>query len=152
MTEIGSVYALAHEFLSEYIDASCLYQGRQDEMSKRDTKERLQNLITNWISKGYVILAYDSELQPQGVIIAERENNFWLPDIRIMREIIWYVRPAYRRSRLSAELFLQFQADIENFKSRGLVDCASLTLPAELKDFDLSKRGWQNVETHWIKG
>lgn len=85
------------------------------------------------------------------MIGAMKEQDPWISSRTRMREMFWWVEPEYRRSRVSAELFLRWQQDCERFIRDKLVDQVSLSTQPGSSDIDLSHRGWRCVENHWIK-
>jgi hypothetical protein len=86
-----------------------------------------------------------------GMIGAIREQDPWISHRRRLRELFWWVDPAYRGTRASAELFVRWQQDSERFIRDKLVDQVSLSTQPGSSNIDLSRRGWRCIETHWIK-
>lgn len=151
ITDIGSAVELVSEFITEYVETSPVYDRHDGVLDSRENKLRLQAMVMDWIKNHYVILAYN-ETTPVGIIAAVKENNYWDRDMKILREIAWYVRPAFRRTRLSAELFLRWQEDIDQLITRKVIHKASISMPEGHETVDLNRRGWQPLEQHWIKG
>lgn len=106
--------------------------------------------LTNLIRSDYLIVAEHDGLLI-GMIGAMVEVDPWISSRKRMRELFWWVDVAFRRGRLSAELFIRWQTDSERFIRDKLVDVVSLSTQPGSSDIDLSKRGWRCVETHWIK-
>lgn len=109
-------------------------------------KQRLLQLIRT----EYLVVAAVGD-QLVGVIGAQRETDPWLQDRRRLRELFWWVEPKYRGTRISAQLFAQWQQDVDSYLARGQIDEASLSLQAGVNSVDLGRRGWRCVEQHWIK-
>lgn len=107
--------------------------------------------IVNMIKQDYLIVAeHDGKLI--GMIGAVKEQDFWFNRVVRLRELFWWVDPLFRKGRLSAELYLRWEHDIEKYLKDGLVDQVSLSTQPGSSDIDPTHRGWVCVEKHWIKG
>lgn len=106
--------------------------------------------ILNLVLHQYLIVA-EKDGVLIGMIGAMREQDPWIASRSRMRELFWWVDPAHRRGRLSAELYIRWEQDCERFIRDKLVDQVSLSTQPGSSDLDLSKRGWRCVESHWIK-
>ena len=135
------------ELLKAFASASLL---KYDDWSPADLKvarQKLQHLILH----EYLIVAV-KDAQIVGVIGAAREQDTWISNKVRMRELFWWVDPAHRRTRLSAELYLKWEQDTERWLASGKIHQVSLSTQPGSSDLDLGKRGWKCVETHWIRG
>lgn len=106
--------------------------------------------LTNMILHDYLMVAEHNN-SIVGMIGAVKEQDPWISSRSRMRELFWWVTPAFRRGRLSVELFLRWEKDCERFILDKLVDQVSLSTQPGSSDVDLSRRGWRCVENHWIK-
>lgn len=106
--------------------------------------------LTNMILHHYLIVA-EKDNEIVGMIGAMKEQDPWIASRSRLREMFWWVTPAFRRGRLSVELYLRWETDCERFILDKLVDQVSLSTQPSSSDVDLSKRGWRCVENHWIK-
>jgi len=106
--------------------------------------------LTIMILQHYLIVA-EKDGVIVGMIGAMQEQDPWIASRSRLREMFWWVTPAFRRGRLSVELFLRWEKDCERFILDKLVDQVSLSTQPGSSDIDLSRRGWRCVENHWIK-
>jgi len=111
---------------------------------------RARQQLTNMILHDYLMVAEHNN-SIIGMIGAVKEQDPWISSRSRMRELFWWVTPAFRRGRLSVELFLRWEKDCERFILDKLVDQVSLSTQPGSSDIDLSRRGWRCVENHWIK-
>jgi len=111
---------------------------------------RARQQLTNMILHDYLMVAEHNN-SVIGMIGAVKEQDPWISSRSRMRELFWWVTPAFRRGRLSVELFLRWEKDCERFILDKLVDQVSLSTQPGSSDIDLSRRGWRCVENHWIK-
>ena len=111
---------------------------------------RLTQMVMNWQQHHYVRIALDQD-QVIGMLIAERGSDFWDPERSILQERVWFVRPEYRASRVSARLWLAWQQDSDQYIQEHRVDLVMMSTQGSSTDFDLGRRGWRLIEQTWIK-
>lgn len=134
------------ELLTDFASASVVDYSAWTEQDLSAARQRL----TNMILQHYLIVA-DKDGVVVGMIGAMKEQDPWISSRSRLREMFWWVTPAYRKGRLSVELYLRWEQDCERFIRDKLVDQVSLSTQPGSSDVDLSKRGWRCVENHWIK-
>lgn len=132
--------------LKAFAGQSLINYSEWSEDDVRNAKKILLNLIV----KEYLMVA-EKDGKLIGMIGAQREQDPWIQSRRRLRELFWWVDPDYRRTKLSAELFVRWQRDTERMLKDKLVDQVSLSTQPSKSDIDLSTRGWTCVESHWIK-
>lgn len=93
---------------------------------------------TCWVVKanGYCVGALGSLLVP----------NMFNPDRKTLAEIMWYVLPAYRKSRAGAMLLNAFDK-----KAQEVADEATMSLLPTSEVSSLGKRGYYVTETLFMK-
>lgn len=133
--------------LTHFADSAMLDYQQWTPQDLQNARQRLFDLIKNH----YVIVA-DTGSELVGMIGAQLESDPWICRRKRLRELFWWVEPEHRQTRLSAELFAQWQKDSDKFIKQGLVDQVSLSLQPGVSQVDLGRRGWRCVEEHWIKG
>ena len=152
ISDIAQALTLVGAFIQEYVGHSLVFTEHDTVLQSRKNQLRLQAMVMEWIRNHYVIMGFDETGQAQGILAAVKDKNYWEPDRIILREIAWYVSPEHRHRRLSAQLFLQWQEDTEKLIKCGTISQASISLPHGHESVDLTRRGWQPLEQHWIKG
>lgn len=133
------------ELLQNFARASAL---NYSEFTAEDVKSAKLKLL-DLILKEYLVVAEDSG-KVVGMIGAHREQDPWIKSRVRIRELFWWVEPEYRRSRLSAELFVRWQQDCDRWLKSKKVNQVSLSTQPTT-NIDLSTRGWSCIEQHWIK-
>jgi N-acetylglutamate synthase-like GNAT family acetyltransferase len=132
--------------LKDFAAASIIDYKAWTAVDESAARFRLLNLVLHQ----YLIVA-EKEGELIGMIGACKEQDPWIASLSRMRELFWWVAPAHRRGRLSAELYIRWEQDCERFIRDKLVDQVSLSTQPGSSDLDLTKRGWRCVEQHWIK-
>lgn len=113
--------------------------------------DRARTLMLGLIKTGYLVVA-DADGELVGMIGAVREQDPWIASRTRIRELFWWMEPAYRKTRLSAELYHRWDQDAAQWLKSGLANHVSLSTQPGGSEIGLNKRGWQCVEQHWIKG
>lgn len=140
-SDISRIYALITEFLEN--TAYTEHSGQPDE-------QHLKKLVYASLHMGKIWL-YEEENQPQGLLIAIKEQNLWMPDKTSLRELVWYVRPEYRHKPSAAKLFLEFCREGEKMLNNKEINGYFTTRMSTTTDYDLTKRGFREVERLFLK-
>lgn len=111
---------------------------------------RLSRMIAFWIRDHYVRVA-EQDAKIIGVLIAERGQDFWDPERRILQERAWYVVPEHRHSRASARLWADWQQHSTEYVNSNQVQSVLMSTQGPTTQFDPGRRGWRLIEQTWIK-
>lgn len=111
---------------------------------------RLSRMLAHWIHDHYVRVALDDK-KIVGVLIAERGQDFWDPNRKVLQERAWYVLPEYRGTRFSARLWQAWQQDSSDYVKRDLVDMVIMSTQGPTTKFDPGRKGWRLIEQTWVK-
>lgn len=121
----------------------------QAEEAARDV-EHLGRLTFSFMQNGYIWLAIENQ-QAMGMLIAIKETNLWNRKHNQLREMIWYVKPEYRKSLIPGRLFLAYCKKAEELKSQGQISGYFTTRMATTDSFDLESRGFKLKEQIYLK-
>ena len=110
---------------------------------------RLGVLIGNFMRAGVVLVARADD-QISGVFIAQIVGDIWLPEIRHLREVAWYVKPEYRNTSAGYRLLAEFTSVGKRLLESKLVNTVVLTTMVNSPDLKLTNRGWREIETNYI--
>ena len=105
-----------------------------------------------WITlqHGYIWLAYVDEL-PVGLLMAVKEPNLWLPKAKELKELVWYIRPEYRKNSIGGKLFLKFCKTGEELLKSGEIQGYFTTKMTTTDTIDYESRGFRQTEVTYIK-
>jgi hypothetical protein len=141
-SDLSAVQELVMDFLSN--------TAYNEHVSSVDP-EHIKKLLYAVLNVGYVWLYETKDYEPAGVLIAVVEPNVWIPTKTSLREIIWYVKPEYRTSPSAAKLFLEFCREGEKLLVSKTIQGYFTTRMSSTTSYDLSKRGFREVETLFLK-
>jgi len=118
----------------------------------------VRNLLSSFIANGCILVAepqpnqLDQTPQLGGMLIATTVSDPWLPHVKTLKELAWWVEPEYRQTSMGYRLLQKYIEVGKKMVTKGYVDGFTLTNMSISPDFDLEKRGWQKVETNYIYG
>ena len=109
----------------------------------------VRTLLTHIMQNGVILVGeVDGELQ--GMLIGIINQDPWLPQVKTMREIAWWVEEPYRMTSLGYKLLKKYVDVGEQLQQKGKIDGFTLTLMEQSPDLDLEKRGWNKVERNYM--
>jgi len=111
----------------------------------------IRRLLDAFIKTGIILVA-EREEKIQGMLIAQIIPDVWLPHVKTMRELAWWVEPEYRHTSMGYRLLKKYQEYGKKLQEKGVIDGFTLTNMEISPDFDLEKRGWQRCETNYVYG
>jgi hypothetical protein len=109
----------------------------------------LKDLMTRDLAD--VIVTIDEQMMPIGVLIFTATPNLFTGDIEA-RELVWYVKPEYRGTRIAFDLFKAFEISaVDDFNAKLLIMThLEVSMPEKLKKV-YKRRGYQPLETNYMK-
>ena len=140
--DVHAVITLLQEFLTEtpYAQASTAAQDR----------EHLGKLAYTVLNHGYIWLAQDRD-EPVGILMAAIEPNMWIPRVRQLREIVWYVKPDYRRGLHGGRLFSAFTQKATELLAADEIQLCFTTRMTTTDAYSLERRGFRLTEQTYLK-
>ena len=115
----------------------------------------IRRLLDSFTKEGVILLGYqthqtDQTDQPVGMLIAQIQSDAWLPHVKTMKEVAWWVEPEYRYGTLGYRLLKEYVKIGKTLVEKDIIKGFTLTNMEMSPDFDLEKRGWRPVETNYI--
>ena len=102
-------------------------------------------------SQGVLLLAHkDSEIA--GIFMAVKAPDLWVPNIRVMTELVWWVNPEHRQSSAGIRLLKEYTKIGEQMVKQGEISTFTMTLLENSPVANIEKRGWRPVETNYVFG
>ena len=111
--------------------------------------EYVRRLLCNFMSQG-VLLVGEIKGEIQGMLIAGISPDVWLPEVRTMKEVAWWVEPEHRMGALGYKLLKKYIDSGEKMVDHKVIDGFTLTNMEISPDFDLEKRGWKKIESNYL--
>lgn len=112
--------------------------------------EHLCKITWMTLQHGYIWIAYDQD-KAVGILMAIKEPNMWLPKAHELKEIVWYIRPEYRRHSLGGKLFLNYCKKGEELLKSNLIQGYFTTRMTTTDTIDYESRGFRKTEETYLK-
>jgi len=109
----------------------------------------VRNLLVG-LTKNGVIIVGEQNSRVEGMLIAGITTDPWLPQVKTLKEIAWWVEPKYRNTTLGYKLLKKYMEYGEKMQDAGIIDGFTLTNMEISPDFDLEKRGWKPIERNYL--
>jgi hypothetical protein len=110
----------------------------------------VQNYLASVSNNGCIIVAENEHGEVSGMLIAQICADPWLPQVKNMREVAWWVEPDYRHTSMGYRLLMKYVEVGKNMKQNGIIDNFVLTTMINSPDLNLQKRGWRPIETNYV--
>jgi N-acetylglutamate synthase-like GNAT family acetyltransferase len=140
-SDLVPIADLVCEFLQE-----TSYSAHIDEIDI----EHIRRLVFACLHGGYIWL-YTVDEEIVGLLAAVREPNMWMPHKLSLRELIWYVKPQYRKSPSAGKLFVRFCKEADELLNNSKIDGYFTTRMSATDDYDLESRGFRLTEKLYLK-
>jgi hypothetical protein len=108
------------------------------------------SLIHGIFQQGHIWLAYHND-EPVGILAAVIEPNMWIPEVRQMREIVWFIDPNHRSTTLGGKLWLKYQETAEQLLAQGTITGYFTTRMTTTDPINLERRGFRLTEMTYLK-
>jgi len=140
-SDLNLVADLIVEFLQ-----STSYDDHTDHIDN----EHIKKLVFSVLQHGYIWLYFNGQVAV-GLLVAVKEQNIWMPNKTSLREMVWYVRPEYRKTVGAGRLFIEFCQHAETLLNNGSIQGYFTTRMTSTTDYDLESRGFRLTEKLYLK-
>ena len=106
-------------------------------------------VLTHLHHYGLMLVAEDNN-RVVGILLASVVADIWLPDIKRMSEIAWWVEESYRNTTAGARLLKKYVELGIEYQEMGVIQHFTLTTLASTPDMKLDKRGWTPIDYNWV--
>lgn len=122
-----------------------------DCMRECDNEEYVNKLFHHVIlGGGLALIAEDKE--PIGMIIGIKDQNIWDPDLKILRELVYWVEPSHRGSSAGYRLLKEYNKKAQEMIDNDKIKLYTMTKMVNSPDLDFSRFGYKKTEEVWVAG
>ena len=109
----------------------------------------VRNLLVGLTQNGVIVLG-EQNSRIEGMLIAGVTTDPWLPHVKTLKEIAWWVEPPARQTTLGYKLLKKYIDYGIKMQDAGVIDGFTLTNMEISPDFNLEKRGWKPIERNYL--
>ncbi len=107
------------------------------------------NAVIDHILKTGIALVVEDNGRVVGMLLATIQGDLWLPHVKRMTEVAWWVENEYRGTSAGARLLNRYIAIGIEAKDKGHISTFTLTTLATTPDLKLEDRGWEAIDFNW---
>ena len=122
-----------------------------DMMRECNNEEYINKLFHHVILGGGVaLIAEDKDVA--GMIIGVKDQNVWDPEIKVLRELVYWVEPEYRGTTAGYKLLLKYNKLAQELVDEQKINMYTMTKMVNSPDLDFTKFGYKKTEEVWVAG
>jgi hypothetical protein len=120
-------------------------------MRECNNEEHINKLFHHVILGGGVaLIAEDKDVA--GIIIGVKDQNVWDPEVKVLRELVYWVEPKYRGSTAGYKLLLQYNKLAQELVDEQKINMYTMTKMVNSPDLDFTRFGYKKTEEVWVAG
>jgi hypothetical protein len=120
-------------------------------MRECNNEEYISKLFHHIILGGGVALIAEDK-NTAGMIIGVKDQNIWDPNLKVLRELVYWVEPQYRGSTAGYKLLLQYNKLAQELVNENKINMYTMTKMINSPDLDFTKFGYKKTEEVWVAG
>lgn len=122
-----------------------------DMMRECNNEEYINKLFHHVILGGGVALIAEDK-NVAGMIIGVKDQNVWDPEIKVLRELVYWVEPEYRGTTAGYKLLLKYNKLAQELVDEQKINMYTMTKMVNSPDLDFTRFGYKKTEEVWVAG
>lgn len=122
------------------------------EMMRECNNEEYINKLFHHIILGGGVALIAEDKNTAGMIIGVKDQNIWDPNLKVLRELVYWVEPHYRGSSAGYKLLLQYNKLAQELVNENKINMYTMTKMVNSPDLDFTKFGYKKTEEVWVAG
>lgn len=123
--------------------------GRLRVEAKEYNDHHLRKILDAIRKRGIMLVATQDD-DIRGVFMAILSPDIWVPQLKTLSELVWWVNPEYRDTTTGYRLLQEYTKIGKQMVKDGTVANFTMTLLENSPPIDLEKRGWQKIESNYV--
>ena len=124
-----------------------------DDMKSCDNEPYINKLFTCILAGGgVVIVAAKEEEQIVGMIAGVIDSNIWEPELKVLRELVFWVDESSRGSSAGARLIKAYGEAAQQLIDKERIKFYTMTKMINSPDLNFSRYGYRKSEEVWVAG
>lgn len=112
--------------------------------------EQHTDSVLNHLYEYGLMLVAEEDHRVVGMLLASVVADIWLPQVKRMSEIAWWVDQTHRNTTAGARLLKKYVELGIEYQEQGIIQHFTLTTLASTPDLKLDKRGWKPIDFNWV--
>jgi len=108
------------------------------------------NRVIDHILKTGLAIVAEEHGRVIGMLLATIQGDLWLPHVKRMTEVAWWVEEKYRGTTAGARLLNHYVTIGLELKDKGIISSFTLTTLATTPELKLEQRGWEAIDYNWM--
>lgn len=121
-------------------------------MRECDNEEYINQLFHHIILGGGIALIAEKDNSIAGMIIGVKDQSIWDPNVKVLRELVYWVEPEYRGTSAGYKLLLQYNKLAKELVDEKKINMYTMTKMVNSPDLDFTKFGYKKTEEVWVAG
>ena len=113
------------------------------------SEQHTDAVLTHLYEYGLMLVAEEHN-RVVGILLASVVADIWLPQVKRMSEIAWWVDETHRNTTAGARLLKKYVELGIEYQEQGIIQHFTLTTLASTPDLKLDKRGWKPIDYNWV--
>jgi len=122
-----------------------------EEMKYCDNEEYISKMFRHILLGGGIALVAEDD-KVCGMIIGVKDINIWDPEIKILRELCYWVDTEYRGTTAGYRLLKEYSKEAEKLRDEQKIKMYTMTKMTTSPDIDFSRFGYKKTEEVWVAG
>lgn len=114
--------------------------------------EQYINSLYHSILAGRGVAFIAEDIQPVGLIMGVVDTLAWDPDIRVLKELVYWVEPDHRNTTLGYRLLNAYCNKAKELLNTNQIQMYTIAKMVNSPDLDYSKFGFTKAEEIWVAG
>lgn len=115
----------------------------------RYNRRGVQNFLAQVIKNGVIIVG-EVEGEIQGMLIAVIDSSPWLPQVKTLKELAWWVEPEYRNTSLGYRILKEYIRVGERGRQTKAISNFVITTLIDSPIRDMERHGWRAIEKNYV--
>jgi GNAT superfamily N-acetyltransferase len=137
--------------IPEIIEMLREYRGQTpwSRLALCDNEPYIRELLSHILAgMGQIFIAERNE-EVVGMLLAIKNSNIWDPDLYVINEMAFWVRPEHRGTTAGYRLLTAYRDYCEQERSAGRIEAYTLSKMTTSPDLDYGRFGFEKLEETW---
>jgi|TARA_R110000868_G_scaffold274814_1_gene534477 N-acetylglutamate synthase-like GNAT family acetyltransferase len=123
-----------------------------DMMKDCDNEEYVNKMFHHILLGGGVAFIAEKDGVAVGMIAGVKDHNIWDPDLKMLRELVFWVKEEHRGSTAGYKLIKAYNKKAEELIDEDKIKMYTMTKMTSSPDLDFSRFGYTKSEEVWVAG